>query len=134
MLIRPPLSDFITHTAQDCAAWGVPYCDHELEACTLAFNRLLTVSSPAQARLLFDELVTEALHRVGPQDPERPWAWVAAELDVETVVAWEGNRRRAAIEALEETGRLDDAALDLFNDRMSRPAAGCAQSATHREP
>lgn len=116
-----PVPDFITRTAQDCGAWGVPYCSHELQACSLAFNRLLTVAGPVKARLLFDALVTESLNRLSPEDQKSPWGGLVTELDFETTVARLDNRRRVAVEALAQTGQPDDAALDLFNDRMGRP-------------
>lgn len=81
-----------------------------------AYTQLLVANggNHRQTKLVFGKLLAEA------SDYSEPLVWLEKELQWEVQASAVGNRKLAAINALEGSDRATDEKLDSYNQRMSR--------------
>jgi len=105
----------LEQTAIYCTNRRIPYTHQQIFDCVIAYDWLVTAAHSERSPLLiFETLMEETMHK------DNLWEWLSTELRFEAYAADIGNRNTAALSDLESYGDLNDAALDIYNERIRR--------------
>jgi hypothetical protein len=105
--------------AEYCTQHGIAYRLQQLYDCLATYDRLLAATHSQQKSLAIVETLIDQAKTKG-----NTFAWLDTELRFETYAAAMGSRVQAAKTDLERQTNPDDAALDIYNERVNRFATG----------